>query len=53
MRRSPSSSEDCPRGYIAADLEIDLDTRKVPANGKDVRWLPQEPRFSRPPLFKR
>ncbi len=42
MRRSPSSSEGGPRGYSAADLEIDFDTRKVRANGKDVRLTPKE-----------
>jgi two-component system, OmpR family, KDP operon response regulator KdpE len=42
MRRVPSSSEGGPRGYSAADLEIDFDTRKVRANGKDVRLTPKE-----------
>jgi two-component system KDP operon response regulator KdpE len=42
MRRSPSSSEGGPHGYSAADLEIDFDTRKVRANGKDVRLTPKE-----------
>src|SRR6202000_1308346 len=42
MRRSPSSLEGGPRGYSAADLEIDFDTRKVRANGKDVRLTPKE-----------
>jgi two-component system KDP operon response regulator KdpE len=42
MRRSPFSSEGGPRGYTAADLEIDFDTRKVRANGKDVRLTPKE-----------
>ncbi len=31
-----------PHGYNAADLEIDFDTRKVHANGKDVRLTPKE-----------
>ena len=42
MRRSPSSSEGGPHGCSAADLEIDFDTRKVRANGKDVRLTPKE-----------
>src|SRR4029077_19421404 len=42
MRRSPSSSEGGPRGYTGPDLEIDFDTRKVRANGKDVRLTPKE-----------
>jgi two-component system KDP operon response regulator KdpE len=42
MRRSPSAAEGGPRGYSAADLEIDFDTRKVHANGKDVRLTPKE-----------
>ncbi len=42
MRRSPSSAEGGPHGYTAADLEIDFDTRRVRANGKDVRLTPKE-----------
>ena len=42
MRRSPSSPEGGPRGFTAADLEIDFDTRRVRANGKDVRLTPKE-----------
>jgi two-component system KDP operon response regulator KdpE len=42
MRRSPSSSEGGPRGYSGQDLEIDFDTRKVRAHGKDVRLTPKE-----------
>jgi two-component system KDP operon response regulator KdpE len=42
MRRSPSSSEGGPHGYTGPNLEIDFDTRKVHANGKDVRLTPKE-----------
>jgi two-component system, OmpR family, KDP operon response regulator KdpE len=42
MRRSSSSPEGGPRGYSSPDLEIDFDTRRVHANGKDVRLTPKE-----------
>jgi two-component system KDP operon response regulator KdpE len=42
MRRSPSSADGGPHGYTSADLEVDFDTRKVHANGKDVRLTPKE-----------
>jgi two-component system KDP operon response regulator KdpE len=41
LRRSPSS-EGGPHAYTAPDLEIDFDTRRVRANGKDVRLTPKE-----------
>ena len=42
MRRSTSSPEGGPRGFTAPDLEIDFETRRVRANGKDVRLTPKE-----------
>ena len=42
LRRSTSSPEGGPRGFSSPDLEIDFDTRKVHANGKDVRLTPKE-----------
>ena len=42
MRRSPSAAEGGPRGFSSPDLEIDFDTRRVHANGKDVRLTPKE-----------
>jgi len=41
LRRS-SSPEGGPRGFSSPDLEIDFDTRRVHANGKDVRLTPKE-----------
>ena len=42
LRRSPSAGEGSPHGYSSDDLEIDFDTRKVRAHGKDVRLTPKE-----------
>ncbi len=42
LRRSPSSAEGGPRGFTAPGLEIDFETRRVHANGKDVRLTPKE-----------
>ena len=42
LRRSTSSPEGGPRGFSSPDLEIDFDTRRVHANGKDVRLTPKE-----------
>ena len=42
LRRSTSSTEGGPRGFSAPDLEIDFETRRVHANGKDVRLTPKE-----------
>src|SRR5450432_3684055 len=42
LRRSTSSPEGGPRGFTAPDLEIDFETRRVHANGKDVRLTPKE-----------
>jgi two-component system KDP operon response regulator KdpE len=42
LRRSPSSPEGGPRGYLSPDLEIDFETRRVHANKKDVRLTPKE-----------
>ena len=41
LRRSPVA-EGGPQGYSSADLEIDFETRKVHAKGKDVRLTPKE-----------
>jgi len=42
LRRSPLAQEGGPRGFSAPDLEIDFETRRVRANGKDVRLTPKE-----------
>ena len=42
LRRSPLSSESGPHAFSAPDLEIDFDTRRVRASGKDVRLTPKE-----------
>ena len=42
LRRSPSGGEGSPHGYSGGDLEIDFDTRKVRAHGKEVRLTPKE-----------
>jgi two-component system KDP operon response regulator KdpE len=42
LRRSPLSLEGGPRGFSSPDLEIDFETRRVHANGKDVRLTPKE-----------
>ena len=39
--RAPSP-EGGPRGFQSPDLEIDFETRRVRANGKDVRLTPKE-----------
>ena len=42
LRRATSSPEGGPRGFSSPDLEIDFETRRVHANGKDVRLTPKE-----------
>lgn len=42
LRRSVSSPEGGPRGFNSPDLDIDFETRRVHANGKDVRLTPKE-----------
>src|SRR5436305_905034 len=42
LRRSPLSPESGPHAFNGPDLEIDFDTRRVRANGKDVRLTPKE-----------
>jgi two-component system KDP operon response regulator KdpE len=42
LRRSTASPEGGPRGFSSPDLEIDFETRRVHANGKDVRLTPKE-----------
>jgi two-component system KDP operon response regulator KdpE len=42
LRRSTSSPEGGPRGFSSPDLEIDFETRRVHANGRDVRLTPKE-----------
>ena len=42
LRRSPLSPESGPRGFSSPDLEIDFETRRVRANGTDVRLTPKE-----------
>ena len=42
LRRWPGSSEGGPRGFTADDLEIDFETRRVRAHGKQVRLTPKE-----------
>jgi two-component system, OmpR family, KDP operon response regulator KdpE len=42
LRRWPGSSEGGPRGFTADDLEIDFETRRVRAQGKQVRLTPKE-----------
>ena len=39
---APGSPEGGPRGFTADDLEIDFETRRVRAHGKDVRLTPKE-----------
>ncbi len=41
MRRSPSSPEG-PRAFASGDLEIDFETRRVSAQGREVRLTPKE-----------
>lgn len=42
LRRSPSSPESGPHAFNSAGLDIDFDTRRVHAHGKDVRLTPKE-----------
>lgn len=42
MRRSPTSPEGGPRTFASGDLEIDFETRRVSAQGRDVRLTPKE-----------
>ncbi len=42
LRRSPSSPEGGPKSFSASGLEIDFETRRVRARGKDVRLTPKE-----------
>ncbi len=42
LRRSPSSPEAGPRGFSSPGLEIDFETRRVRAQGADVRLTPKE-----------
>ncbi len=42
LRRSPNSPEGGPRTFSSQGLDIDFETRRVHANGKDVRLTPKE-----------
>ena len=42
LRRSSASPEGGPRNFSAPGLEIDFETRRVRAQGKDVRLTPKE-----------
>jgi two-component system, OmpR family, KDP operon response regulator KdpE len=42
LRRSPVSAEGGPRSFTSPRLEIDFETRRVRAGGKDVRLTPKE-----------
>src|ERR1700759_2672007 len=42
LRRSPTSPEGGPRAFHSPELEIGFETRRVHANGKDVRLTPKE-----------
>ncbi|HUK18484.1 MAG TPA: response regulator transcription factor [Bryobacteraceae bacterium] len=42
LRRSSASPEGGPRSFNAPGLEIDFETRRVHAQGKDVRLTPKE-----------
>src|SRR5580700_12099290 len=42
LRRSLTGPEGSPRAIASEDLEIDFETRRVRANGKDVRLTPKE-----------
>jgi two-component system, OmpR family, KDP operon response regulator KdpE len=42
LRRSASAPENGPRSFESRDLEIDFLTRRVRANGNDVRLTPKE-----------
>ena len=41
LRRSPSYPEGGPHAIVSPELEIDFDTRRVRAQGKDVRLTPK------------
>jgi two-component system KDP operon response regulator KdpE len=42
LRRSPAGPEGGPHAIASEDLEIDFETRRVRAHGKDVRLTPKE-----------
>src|SRR5690348_4830444 len=42
LRRSPSSPESGPRAFKSGDLDIDFESRRVHAHGKNVRLTPKE-----------
>jgi two-component system KDP operon response regulator KdpE len=42
LRRSPAGPEGGPHAIVSDELEIDFDTRRVRAHGKDVRLTPKE-----------
>jgi two-component system KDP operon response regulator KdpE len=42
MRRSPSSHEGGPKTFASRNLEIDFETRRVSAQGREVRLTPKE-----------
>jgi two-component system KDP operon response regulator KdpE len=42
LRRSPGGPEGGPRAIVSEELEIDFETRRVRAHGKDVRLTPKE-----------
>jgi len=42
LRRSPGSAEGGPRSFSVPGLEIDFESRRVRARGKDVRLTPKE-----------
>jgi two-component system KDP operon response regulator KdpE len=42
LRRSPTSPDGGPHTFTAPGLEIDFETRRVRAQGKDVRLTPKE-----------
>ncbi|HLK69328.1 MAG TPA: response regulator transcription factor [Bryobacteraceae bacterium] len=42
LRRSPPGPEGGPHSIASEELEIDFDTRRVRAHGKDVRLTPKE-----------
>jgi two-component system KDP operon response regulator KdpE len=42
LRRSPSSSAAGPKTFVAGDLEIDFEARKIRSGNKNVRLTPKE-----------
>lgn len=42
LRRYPAASEGGPRAYARGELEINFETRRVRARGRDVRLTPKE-----------